>query len=215
MAPRRRTTPQHPAAASLPRATGRANQKERTRAAIVAAAREVIASGGEVTMPEVARRALVSEATAYRYFPDLASLLREALVGIWDSPQHAMAPIARSDDAVERIGFATEVLLREVLAYQGAVRAMISAAIIKPGVVSRPGRRFGLIDEALRPLEATMAVQQPARFAQLKRGLAVVVSAETLFTLTDLCGLTPELAIASAIETARSLVAAAIRRTAR
>jgi AcrR family transcriptional regulator len=195
--------------------TGRANQKERTRAAIVAAAREAIASGGEVTMPEVATRALVSEATAYRYFPDLASLLREALVGIWDSPQRAMAPVARSDDPVERIGFATEILLREVLAYQGAVRAMISAAVTKPGVVRRPGRRFGLIDEALRPLERTMAVQQPARFAQLKRGLAVVVSAETLFTLTDLCGLTPELAIASAIETARSLTAAAIRPSAR
>jgi AcrR family transcriptional regulator len=201
------TTRQPPGASSRP-TTGRANQKERTRAAIVAAAREAIASGGEVTMPEVATRALVSEATAYRYFPDLASLLREALVGIWDSPQRAMAPIAHSDDPVERIGFATEVLLR-------AVRAMISAAITKPGVVRRPGRRFGLIDEALRPLERTMAVQQPARFAQLKRGLAVVVSAETLFTLTDLCGLTPELAIASAIETARSLTAAAIRPAAR
>jgi AcrR family transcriptional regulator len=214
MAPRRRTTPQ-PAEASLPRTTGRANQKERTRAAIVVAARAAIASGGEVTMPAVAARALVSEATAYRYFPDLASLLREALVGIWDSPQHVMARIAHSDDPVERIGFATEALLREVLAYQGAVRAMISAAVTKPGVVVRPGRRFGLIDEALRPLEGTMAVQQPARFAQLKRGLAVVVSAETLFTLTDLCGLTPELAIASAIETARSLTAAAIRSAAR
>ena len=191
--------------------TGRSNQKERTRAAIVAAARAAIAAGGEITMPEVARRALVSEATAYRYFPDLASLLRETLVGLWESPAEAMAPVAHSDDPVERIGFATEVLLREVLARQGAVRAIISAAITKPGVVLRPARRFGLIDEALRPLEDTMAVQQPARFAQLKRGLAVVVSAETLFTLTDLCGLTPELAIASAIETARSLTAAAIR----
>jgi AcrR family transcriptional regulator len=190
---------------------GRSNQKERTRAAIVAAAREAVASGGEVTMPDVARRALVSEATAYRYFADLASLLREALAGLWDDPRHAMAPVAHSDDPVERIGFATEVLLREVLAYQGAVRAMIAAAVARPGAVSRPGRRFALIAEALRPLEDTMAVQQPARFEQLKRGLAVVVSAETLFTLTDLCGLTPELAIASAIETARSLTAAAIR----
>ncbi|MGB6456726.1 MAG: TetR family transcriptional regulator [Streptosporangiaceae bacterium] len=191
--------------------TGRSNQKERTRAAIVAAARAAIAAGGEVNMPEVARRALVSEATAYRYFPDLATLLRETLAGLWESPERAMESVARSDDPVERIGFATEVLLREVLAYQGAVRAMISAAITKPGVVPRPARRFGLIEEALRPLEGTMAVQQPARFAQLKRGLAVVVSAETLFTLTDLCGLTPELAIASAIETARSLTAAAVR----
>jgi AcrR family transcriptional regulator len=177
----------------------------------VAAAREVVRSGGEVTMPEVARGALVSEATAYRYFPDLASVVAEALAGIWSSPEEALAPLRRSDDPVERVGYATEVLLREVLAYQGAVRLMMAASVTKPGTVRRPGRRFGLIEEALRPLEDTMAVQQPARFEQLKRGLAVVVSAETLFTLTDLCGLTPELAIASAIETARSLTAAAVR----
>ncbi len=196
---------------TMPLHTGRSNQKERTRAAIVAAAREAIASGGEVTMPDVARRALVSEATAYRYFPDLASLLREALAGVWDSPQRAMEPVAGSDDPVERIGFATEVLLREVLAYQGAVRAMISASITKPSTAARrPGRRFGLIDEALRPLDGTMAVRQPGQFEQLKLGLAVVVSAETLFTLTDLCGLTPEAAIASAAQTARSLTAAAL-----
>jgi AcrR family transcriptional regulator len=196
---------------TMPVRTGRANQKERTRRAIVAAARESVAAGGEVTMPEVARRALVSEATAYRYFPDLASVLREAITGIWLSPQQTMAAVAHCDDPVERIGYATEVLLRQVLAYEGAVRAMIAAAVTRPVHARLPGRRFDLIDEALRPLDDTMAVQQPARFEQLKRGLAVVLSAETLFTLTDLCGLTPELAIASAIETARSLTAAAIR----
>ncbi|HYK69408.1 MAG TPA: helix-turn-helix domain-containing protein [Streptosporangiaceae bacterium] len=196
---------------TMPVRTGRTNQKERTRRAIVAAAREVVADSGDVTMPEVARRALVSEATAYRYFPDLASVLREALTGIWLSPQQAMAAMTHCDDPVERIGFATEVLLREVLAYEGAVRAMIAGAVTRPGTSRLPGRRFGLIDEALRPLDETMAVQQPARFEQLKRGLAVVLTAETLFTLIDLCGLTPELAIASAIETARSLTAAAVR----
>jgi AcrR family transcriptional regulator len=196
---------------TMPLRTGRSNQKERTRTAIVAAARDAITAAGAVTMPEVARRALVSEATAYRYFPDLASLLREALAGVWDSPEKAMEPVAGSDDPVERIGFATEVLLREVLAHQGAVRAMISAAITRPSAAAlRPGRRFGLIDEALRPLNGTMALRQPEQFEQLKRGLAVVVSAEALFTLTDLCGLTPEAAIASAAETARSLTAAAL-----
>jgi len=196
---------------TVPVRRGRTNQKERTRRAIVAAARDVVAAGGDVTMPEVARRALVSEATAYRYFPDLASVLREAITGIWLTPQQAMAAVAHSDDPVERIGYATEVLLRQVLAYEAAVRAMIAASVTRPANARLPGRRFGLIDEALRPLEDTMAVQQPARFEQLKRGLAVVLSAETLFTLTDLCGLTPELAIASAIETARSLTAAAVR----
>ena len=191
--------------------TGRSNQKERTRTAIVTAAREAIASGSEITMPDVARRALVSEATAYRYFPDLASLLREALAGIWDSPEHAMAPVAGSGDPVERIGFATEVLLREVLAQQAAVRALIAASVARPAMAGvRPGRRIGLIDEALRPLDTTMAVRSPEEFEQLKRGLSIVVSAEALFTLTDLLGLGPEAAIASAVATARSLTAAAI-----
>jgi AcrR family transcriptional regulator len=191
--------------------TGRSQQKERTRAAILAAAREAIGTGGEITMPDVARRALVSEATAYRYFPDLASLLREVLAGGWETPQQAMAPVAQSGDPVERIGFATEILLREVLAYQGAVRAMIAASITRPQLTGlRPGRRLGLIDEALRPLDRTMAVQRPEQFEQLKRGLAVVVSAESLFTLTDLCGLTPEAAVTSAVQTARALTAAAL-----
>src|SRR5579859_5985339 len=87
---------------------GRVLQKQRTRAAIVAAARDLITGSAEVTMPAVARAALVSEATAYRYFPDLVSLLREALDGTWPSPQQALAAAEHSTDAVERIGVATE-----------------------------------------------------------------------------------------------------------
>ena len=96
--------------------TVRVNQRERTRMAIVAAAREVVGSAGEITMPEVARRALVSEATAYRYFPDLASLLRETMAGVFASPAEVLAPVAGSADPVRRVGFAAEALLREVLA---------------------------------------------------------------------------------------------------
>ena len=185
--------------------SSRVNQKERTRQAIVAATRELIRTGGEVTMPAVAKSALVSEATAYRYFPDLVSLLREALAGVWPSPETALAPVAGSDDPVERVACATQALLRHVLIYQSAVRAMIAATITRPGdAAARPGLRFGLIDHAIRPLSADYAV-----LAQLKRDLAVVVSAEALFILTDLCGLSPEDAIASAVRTACTLTGAA------
>ena len=133
--------------------TGRSNQKKRTRAAIVEAARELIGTGAEVTMPTVARAALVSEATAYRYFPDLPSLISEALAGAWPAPADALRPVAGSRDAVERTAFACEFLLRGVLARQGAVRAMIAATITRPETVpTRPGIRFGLIDHALAPL---------------------------------------------------------------
>lgn len=76
--------------------TGRSNQKKRTRMAIVEAARGLIGTGSEVTMPEVARVALVSEATAYRYFPDLPSLIGEALAGVWPDPVDALGPVADS-----------------------------------------------------------------------------------------------------------------------
>ncbi|MEV2210064.1 TetR/AcrR family transcriptional regulator [Streptomyces sp. NPDC050997] len=192
--------------------TGRTNQKQRTRNAIVAAARELIGTGAEVTMPAIAHAALVSEATAYRYFPDLPSLISEALAGVWPPPAEALAPVADSADPVERIAFACEFLLRGILARQGSVRAMIAATITRPETVTRrPGIRFGLIDHALLPLQDTLGATDPDAFAQLTRDLAIVVSAEALFTLTDLCGLDPEEAVSSAVRTAKTLTRAAVR----
>lgn len=191
--------------------TGRVNQKLRTRMAIVEACREVIRSGGPVTMPAVARAALVSEPTAYRYFPDLTSLLNAALVGMWPSPAEALEAIAASADPVERIAFASEFLLRRVLSYQGAVRAMISATITRPELAAhRPGIRFGLINQALDPIAGTLPLP-PEQLAQLKHDLAAVISAEALFSLTDLCRLTPDDAVASLVRTATTITANATR----
>jgi AcrR family transcriptional regulator len=192
------------------RMAGRINQKARTRTAIVDAARTLVGDGAEITMLAVAKTALVSEATAYRYFPDLASVLREAVAGTWPNPAEALAPVAHVDDPVERIAFATEFLLRRTLAHQGAARAMIAASITRPQVAAaRPVNRFGLIDEAL----TTVPAMDPDRLAQLKLDLAVIMSAEALFTLTDLCGLSPDAAIASAVHTARAVTATALRAT--
>ena len=192
---------------------GRANQKLRTRTAILQAAVERMRTGREITMLEVAKSALVSEATAYRYFPDLASLLQEAMAGQMSTPEQALQAVAHSRDPVERIAAATEHLLRTVLTYQGAARAMIAATITRPDATNaRPGLRFGLIEYALAPLtEPGAAPFDPAALAQLKNDLAVVVSAEALFTLTDLCHLEPDDAIASAVHTATALTRAALQ----
>jgi AcrR family transcriptional regulator len=190
---------------------GRVNQKTRTRNAIVRAAAELSRTGREVTMPEVARAALVSEATAYRYFPDLASLLREAIAGQLPSPEEALAHVAHSDDPVVRVAAATEFLLRHVLARQGVVRAMIAATITRPEQANaRPGMRFGLIDYALAPLAGTLGGRDPEALRQLKNDLAVVVSAEALFSLTDLHGMPAEAAVASVVHTATTLTRAAL-----
>jgi AcrR family transcriptional regulator len=190
------------------RTTGRANQKLRTHNAIVQAAVELMRTGREVTMLEVAKAALVSEATAYRYFPDLASLLQEAMAGQMPTPEEALQSVADSRDPVERVAAATEHLLRLVLTYQGATRAMIAATVTRPAAAgARPAMRFGLIDHALAPVDGTL---DPAALAQLKNDLAVVVSAEALFCLTDLCRLDPEDAIASVVRTATTLTRAAL-----
>jgi AcrR family transcriptional regulator len=192
--------------------TGRVNQKRRTRMAILQACRDIIRSGATATMPDVARLALVSEATAYRYFPDLASLVNEAFTGLWPSPAEALGPVAGSGDPVGRVAFACEFLLRGVLSSQTAVRAMIAATITRPEMApARPGIRFGLIDEALAPLNDTLGATDPARFTQLKHDLAAVVSAEALFSLTDLARLTPGEAIASLVRTASTITQAALR----
>src|ERR1700685_1757767 len=147
----------------------RTNQKARTRRAIVEACLELIRRGQPVTMPEVAKAALVSEATAYRYFPDLASLLSKALAEDWPTPAEALAPVAESNDPVERVAFATRVLLHGVSERQAVVPSMISTTIAQPGFSgrARPGIRFGLIEFALTPFGEGGGSAGTEVFAQL------------------------------------------------
>jgi AcrR family transcriptional regulator len=187
----------------------RSNQMERTRSAIIAAARDLAESGAEITMPRIAAEARVSEATAYRYFPDLVSLLRAAVMV--EDLVPVLRSATRSDDPVERIGQAAEVLGRAVLRRLGAVRVVVASTIAKPSTAKdRPAHRFGLIEYALAPWIDAGGPARPADAEELVRGLALVISAESVFTLTDLCGLTPEAAIASLVATARRMTAAAV-----
>lgn len=189
----------------------RTNQKARTERAIVEACVELIRQRGLVTMPEVAKAAMVSEATAYRYFPDLASLLAKALAEDWPTPAEALGPVAASKDPVERVAFATRFLLRGVAERQAVVRSMISAAMVQPELTgrARPGIRFGLIEYALAPFVDDLKAVDSELLSQLRLDLALVVSAEAFFSLTDLCGLSIEDAIKSAERTARTLTLAA------
>lgn len=190
----------------------RADQKLHTRAALVDACRRLIAAGGElVTMPEVARTAGISEATAYRHFSDLVTLVNEALGGLWPDPADALAEVAASPDPVARIGFACAFLLRRVWAYQGSVRAVIAATVTRPeSVPQRPGFRFGLIDQALDPVLRIEDASARERLVELKHALAAVVSAEALFSLTDLCRLDVEVAIGTLVRTAETITRAAV-----
>jgi hypothetical protein len=88
---------------------------------------------------------------------------------------------------------------------------MISATITSTdAAATRPPIRFGYIDEALAPLEAASSGMSAGDLVQLKHDLAAVVSAEAMFSLIDLCGLTPDDAIASLVRTASTITAVAV-----
>ena len=69
---------------------GRAGQKARTRAALLEAARKLMAEGELVTVSSVADLAGISRATAYRYFSEPQTLTIEALL---DSRMQSTAAI--------------------------------------------------------------------------------------------------------------------------
>src|SRR5580692_5179413 len=199
-----------------PEQGGRVNQKRRTRAAIIAACQQLISAGADINMPAVARAALVSEPTAYRYFPDLASLLEEALAGVEPDPAAALAAGGDPGDPVKRVAYAAELLARLVIERQGAIRALMSVAIARGTARAlRPGYRFALIDQALSPLAEQTPGLDAAALEQLRRDLAVVISAEAVLTLIDLYGLDPEAAVASIVHTARLIAEATLSRRGR
>jgi AcrR family transcriptional regulator len=157
--------------------------------ALITAARQLILDGARITMTGVATAVGVSEATAYRHFPDLPSLLREAFTGLWPDTPEELARVGDYADVPERVAQATDFLLRNVVRMQGAVRAMIASTITREEVTfPRPGKQFGLIDLAVAPLERPPGAMEPGRVTQLKLDLTVIMSAEALFTLTDLAG---------------------------
>ena len=155
--------------------------------AIVSAARELVRTGQPVTMPTVAQAALVSEPTAYRYFPDLLSLLTESFADLWPDPEQAMQPVAGSSDPAERVAYATEFLLRHVLACQGAVRAMIAATAGCPPI--RPSRAWRAPPEPSpwpRPT-TDRATRPPISREDRDRARAAVHSVEELLYAADEC----------------------------
>ena len=114
----------------------RVNQKRRTRAALVQAARELLEQGRTPTIADVADEALVSRATAYRYFPSQEHLLLDVVLErSIDEIDRAVAAAAGSADAAARI----EGLV-------SAIQEEIAANIRFRSCSSRSAVRFGRAD---------------------------------------------------------------------
>ena len=196
---------------------GRQNQKQRTRNAIVATARELVRQGQLPSVADVAAAALVSPATAYRYFPDQLSLLRAALQEALPRDEEIATPIHdKTADVAERVAHATTAFLRLTLKRESLVRTVMALSLLqsveapanrREAVALRPGYRLAWIAQALAPLEGRIDADALRR---LTNALAVVVSSEALIALQDVSGLDADTAVDICTWAARTLVQAVV-----
>src|SRR6188508_3231775 len=90
-------------------ASGRREQKARTRVALVEATRRLLADGVEPTVEEAAASAGISRTTAYRYFPSQRDLLLAAHPEI---EQKTLLPAGAPDDVPARLAIVLAELAR-------------------------------------------------------------------------------------------------------
>lgn len=187
---------------------GRTAQKARTRAALVAAARELLARGVTPAVEDVAEAASISRATAYRYFPNQHELLVAAhpeveapsLLG----PDPPADVAARLDAVVVGLG---EIFLASEQSYRAMLRLSLENGGDRGELVLRKGRRYLWIEDALEPLRDRLA---PPELERLVHAIAIVVGIEALVTLVDLGHLSRERALEVTRWSAQALLGAAL-----
>lgn len=193
-------------------AGGRAAQKRRTRQALLDAANALLDEGLRPSLDEVAERAEVSRATAYRYFTSSEGLLTDAVIDRSLVPAEILFPedegsLAARVLAVEEA--TNELLLADEVAVHVVTRVMSEAWLAggpdDPG--ARPGRRLPLIEAALAPYAGTLG---PGVTRRLRDAIALAIGNEAVITLRDVCELPPEEARETARWAVRALVAAAL-----
>src|SRR5579884_1615627 len=106
--------------------TGRRRQKARSRNALVAAARQLLAEGITPTVEQAADRAEVSRTTAYRYFPTRRVLLAATYPEIEAGSQLGTEP---PSDPLERLDLVTEAITRQVVEHEPELRAQLRLSL--------------------------------------------------------------------------------------
>jgi AcrR family transcriptional regulator len=192
-------------------AGGRPNQRRRTRKDLLEAAARLMREGRSPTLEEVAEAALVSRATAYRYFPGSEALLLEASLDV-AFPDSATLFAAGPADAAARMEAAEAAVSEMVRANEPALRAMLASMLqARPKAEAddaplRQNRRSQLIDAALAPGTFT-----PEARERLARALAFFIGTEAMLVAKDVLQLDDSETAAVKRWAIRTLVAAAER----
>lgn len=160
----------------------RENQRNRTRAALLAAAGALMREGRRPSIPDVAAAAGIARRTAYRYFPSAEQLHTEAaLETLRPAMEGALAtmsganPEARLERTVremQRLAAQNEDLLRAMIRLTVDRRAAEQTTGHAP---VRGSRRIDWLEASLAPIRSRLT---PRAFARLISAVSLCVGAE-------------------------------------
>jgi AcrR family transcriptional regulator len=182
----------------------RANQKARTRRAIIEAAQRLRRAGEAPTLAQAAEQARVSRATAYRYFPTQEALLVElAEVTPGVAPvEEALRDLGDDDDVEGRLLLLLDtfgpVVLAEEVHFRRALRVYQDTWLRSRrgggdnGPEVREGRRMRWLDAVLEPLTDL----SDERRRRLRAALALTIGIDAMVVMKDVCRLDDDEALA-------------------
>ncbi|HEX2113398.1 MAG TPA: TetR/AcrR family transcriptional regulator [Alphaproteobacteria bacterium] len=202
---------------ATPVAAERSNQRYRTRKDLIAAAARLMKNGRKPTLEDVAEAALVSRATAYRYFPKIDALLVEAALDIAAPDGEALFAEDASSDPEERIDRAEAAMHQMAFANEASIRVMLAATLTQAAtgdddVPVRQNRRTPLIEAALAPAKDQF---RKASYERLKSALAVIFGSESMIVFRDVLRLDEKAARQVKSWAVRALVRAALEESRR
>jgi AcrR family transcriptional regulator len=191
---------------------GRTNQKLRTRNALIAAARQLVAQGGSPTVEDAAAAASISRTTAYRYFRTQAELLAAAHP---ETTVSSLLPKNPPRDPAARLEIVLREVARIVIDTEQQQRTMLRLSL-EPGqrpegLFLRQGRVIGWLEDALAPVSKCVSKSE---FRRLVLAIRAAIGIEALVWLTDVAGLSRNEAIKTMRWSAQSLLQAALAQAA-
>lgn len=171
----------------------RVAQKMRTRRALLTAAGQLIAEGRTPTVAEAADAALVSRATAYRYFPSQEALLAEAPLQLgMPTVQSLFGTADAPSDVEDRVALVHNTLFNHIREREMDFRLFQRNSVLRSldpdrgEPTLRPAFRLQLLDAALEPLEPEVDAES---MRQLKTALSVLIGTEAVIAMRDVVGL--------------------------
>ena len=169
------------------------------------------AEGLPPSVADVAERAGISRATAYRYFPSREFLVVEMALPI-DQLRAALSQ-AGHDDPARRIAAMIRTVAEWSYDHQLVLREMLRVSLVQGAAnpeYHRPNTRLELIARELKPIQAQLT---PAAFKKLSTALTLLLGIECIVVLQDMARVSRGEAIDTLVWMASNLVNSASRRS--